>query len=212
MMDTVRERVLLEALTEIPVSGFSDATLSEAARRAGVSKREVQDAFPQGPASLVEAFSHWADARMTEILQKQEPEPRMRDRIASAVRARIEVLVPHKEAARRAAAFLTQPQNTVLATRLTLRTVDAMWRAAGDRSSDFSYYTKRATLSAVYAAALAYWFTDSSEGHQATWTFLGHRIDNVMQFEKLKSAAKDALSKIPDPLKFFDALRGGRPR
>ena len=212
MMDTVRERVLLEALTEIPVTGFSDATLSEAARRAGVSRREVQDAFPQGPASLVEAFSHWADARMTEILQKQEPEPRMRDRIASAVRARIEVLVPHKEAARRAAAFLTQPQNTVLATRLTLRTVDAMWRAAGDRSSDFSYYTKRATLSAVYAATLAYWFTDSSEGHQATWTFLGHRIDNVMQFEKLKSAAQDALSKIPDPLKFFDAWRGGRPR
>jgi hypothetical protein len=41
---------------------------------------------------------------------------------------------------------------------------------------------------------------------------LGHRIDNVMQFEKLKSAAHDALSKLPDPLKFFDALRGGRPR
>lgn len=212
MTDTVRERVLLEALTEIPVSGFSEATLTEAGRRAGVSKREVQDAFPQGPASLVEAFSHWADTRMTEILQKQEPEQRMRDRIACTVRARIEVLIPHKEAARRAAAFLTQPQNTVLATRLTLRTVDAMWRAAGDRSSDFSYYTKRATLSAVYAATLAYWFTDSSEGHQATWTFLGHRIDNVMQFEKLKSAAQDALSKIPDPLKFFDALRGGRPR
>jgi len=212
MTDTVREQILMEALTEIPVTGFSDATLSEAASRAGISKREVQDAFPHGPASLVEAFSHWADARMAERLEKQEPEERMRDRIASAVRARIEVLIPHKEAARRAAAFLAQPQNAVLAARLTMRTVDALWRAAGDRSSDFSYYTKRATLTGVYAATLAYWFGDSSEGHQATWTFLGHRIDNVMQLEKLKSAAQDALAKIPDPLKFFDSLRGGRPR
>ena len=212
MTDTIRERILLEALTEIPVTGFSDSTLSEAAARAGISKREVQDAFPQGPASLVEAFSHWADARMAEALEKQDPEQRMRDRIASAVRIRIEVLVPHKEAARRAAAFLAQPQHTVLAINLSLRTVDAMWRAAGDRSSNFSYYTKRASLAGVYAATLAYWFSDSSEGNQATWTFLGHRIDNVMQLEKLKGAAQDALSKIPDPLKFFDDLRRRKPR
>src|ERR1051326_153739 len=207
MTDTVRERILLEALSQIPVTGFSDAALAEAAARAGISKRELQDAFPKGPASLVEAFSHWADTRMAEMLEKREPDERMRDRIASAVRTRIEILIPHKEAARRATAFLAQPQNTVLAARLTMRTVDAMWRAAGDRSSNFSYYTKRATLTGVYAATLAYWFRDSSEGHQATWTFLGHRIDNVMQFEKLKGAAQDALSKLPDPLKLFAALR-----
>ena len=211
MTDTVRERILLEALSQIPVTGFSDAALAEAAARAGISKRELQDAFPKGPASLVEAFSHWADTRMAEMLEKQDPDQRMRDRIASAVRTRIEILIPHKEAARRATAFLAQPQNTVLAARLTMRTVDAMWRAAGDRSSNFSYYTKRATLTGVYASTFAYWLSDSSEGHQATWTFLGHRIDNVMQFEKLKSAAQDALAKFPDPLKFFDALRrGGR--
>ena len=125
MTDTVRERILLEALTEIPVTGFSDSTLAEAAARAGISKREVQDAFPQGPASLVEAFSHWADARMTEALDNTDPEQRMRDRVATAVRARIEVLIPHKEAARRAAAFLAQPQNTVLAARLTMRIINA---------------------------------------------------------------------------------------
>jgi ubiquinone biosynthesis protein COQ9 len=83
-----------------------------------------------------------------------------------------------------------------------------MWRAAGDRSSDFSYYTKRATLAGVYGATFAYWLSDSSEGHQATWTFLGHRIDNVMQFERLKGAAKDAMSKFPDPLGILKSFRG----
>ncbi len=208
MSDSLRERVLAEALAEIPRTGLSHATLEAAAQRAGISKREMQDAFPQGPASLAEAVSHWADKRMADMLLKQEPERKMRERIASAVRARIEVLTPHKEAARRTAAFLAQPQNAMLATKLVMRTVDAIWRAAGDRSSDFSYYTKRATLAGVYGATFAYWLSDASEGHQATWTFLGHRIDNVMQIETFKKAAKDAMAKLPDPLKIFDTLRG----
>ena len=37
----------------------------------------------------------------------------------------------------------------------TARTVDAIWHAAGDRSADFSWYTKRAILAAVYAATRA---------------------------------------------------------
>jgi ubiquinone biosynthesis protein COQ9 len=121
------------------------------------------------------------------------------------------VLEPHKEAARRAAAFLALPQHAPLAAKLLMRSVDAMWRAAGDRSSDFSYYTKRATLAGVYGATFAYWLSDSSEGHQATWTFLGHRIDNVMQFERFKGAAKDAMARLPDPFGILKSFRGGRP-
>jgi ubiquinone biosynthesis protein COQ9 len=207
MSDMIRDRVLEEALPEIPQSGFSQAVLSAAGARAGISKRELQDAFPDGPAGLVEAFSHWADRRMAEKLATEPAEQRMRDRVASAVRARIAVIEPHKEAARRAAAFLALPQHAPLATRLMLRSVDAMWRAAGDESTNFSYYTKRAMLAGVYAATLAYWFSDSSEGHSATWTFLGHRIDNVMQIEKLRGKARDAIAKLPDPFGILAAFR-----
>ena len=210
MTDTIRERVLIEALFEIPDSGFSDMTLTNAAARAGIGKRELQDAFPQGPASLVEAFSSWADQRMLEKLVLNEPEKHIRDRIASAVRARIEVLIPYKESARRAGTFLAQPQNAPLGATLLMRSVDAMWRASGDHSSDFSYYTKRATLAGVYGATLAYWFSDSSEGNSNTWTFLGRRIEDVMRLERFKGAAKDALAKLPDPFGILAGLRGGK--
>jgi hypothetical protein len=33
-----------------------------------------------------------------------------------------------------------------------------------------------------------------------------------MSIEKFKGAAKDAISKLPDPMKFFGSLRGGNPR
>jgi len=207
MSDAIRDRVLIEALGEIPQDGFSEMTLANAAARAGIAKRELQDAFPKGPASLVEAFSDWADRRMTEIMAEGTSEQRLRDRVASAVRTRIEVVAPHKEAARRAAGFLAAPQHAPLAAKLTMRTVDAMWRAAGDTSSDFSYYTKRALLTAVYGSTLAYWFSDASEGHSATWTFLGNRIDNVMQIEKFRGQAREAIAKLPNPLDILNSLR-----
>ena len=84
-----------------------------------------------------------------------------------------------------------------------------MWRAAGDRASDFSYYTKRAMLGGVYASTLLYWLSDSSEENQATWAFLDHRIENVMQIEKFRTAASEALSKLPNPLDILANLRSG---
>ena len=71
--------------------------------------------------------------------------------------------------------------------RLLYKTVDAMWYAAGDTSTDFNFYTKRATLAGVYSSTLLYWLNDRSEGNEATWSFLDRRIEDVMRFEKWKA-------------------------
>src|ERR1043165_1553914 len=91
MRDSLRDRVLLEARTEAPGHGFSDAILARAGERTGAGKREMLDAFPNGAASLVEAFSHWADARMTEQMANDTSE-RVRERVRNAVKARIEAM------------------------------------------------------------------------------------------------------------------------
>jgi ubiquinone biosynthesis protein COQ9 len=207
MSAQVRDEILPLALAEVPALGFTDATLKAAAEKAGVNAAELKAAFPNGGASLVEAFSHWADERMLETMRGNLPE-RTRERVALAVRARLEALAPHKDVARRAAAFLALPQNTPLAASLMMRSVDLMWRAAGDRSSDFSYYTKRALLGGVYGATLIHWLSDSSEGHVDTWAFLDSRIDDVMQIEKFRGQAREWMARLPDPLGIFGS---GRP-
>ena len=50
-----------------------------------------------------------------------------------------------------------------------------------------TWYSKRATLSAVYSSALLYWLGDDSPGASATREFVGRRIDNVMQIEDVKA-------------------------
>jgi ubiquinone biosynthesis protein COQ9 len=207
MSTRTRDAILAYALAEISIHGFSDAALKTAAEKAHINASELKAEFPNGGTSLVEAFSHWADERMVERMQEGKAE-RTRERITNAVRARLDALAPHKDAARRAAAFLAQPQNAPLAASLMMRSVDLMWRAAGDRSSDFSYYTKRALLAGVYGATLVHWLSDSSEAHADTWTFLDRRIEDVMQIEKLRGAAREWVAKLPDPLGIFGGSSG----
>jgi ubiquinone biosynthesis protein COQ9 len=88
---------------------------------------------------------------------------------------------------RRALALLSLPFNAPLALKLLYNTVDALWYAAGDTSTDFNFYTKRATLAGVYSSTLLYWLNDRTPGSEATWAFLDRRIEDVMKIEKLKS-------------------------
>lgn len=65
-----------------------------------------------------------------------------------------------------------------------------IWSGLGDSSRDVNWYSKRATLSAVYAASVLYWLGDHSEGRRDTRDFIDRRIDGVMQFEKFKASAR----------------------
>jgi ubiquinone biosynthesis protein COQ9 len=201
------KRAILEAaLPLIPRDGFSERTLKEAAAEAGVMSAEIARSFPNGAQDLVAEFSEWADDEMEKRLKKAKlPEMKIRARIKAAVSDRIAALRPHKEAARRAAAFLTLPPNAALAAKLLYRTVDRMWRAAGDTSTDFNFYTKRAILAGVYSSTMLRWFTDDSEDEKATFEFLDARIENVMQFEKFKA---ETLSKLPSMSDVFSRFSG----
>ena len=159
--------------------------------------------------SLVATFSERCDAQMEAILAQQDlAAMKVRERIASAVLARIDALKAHrKEAARRAAAFLVVPPNAALAARLVYHSVDAMWRAAGDASTDFNFYTKRAILAGVYSSTLLRWFNDASEDESDTRAFLAARVDNVMQFEKFKAEMRERTKDWPS---FSDLLSARR--
>lgn len=194
----LKEAVLKAALGDVAADGFTAKVLERAGEAAGADREALARLFPDGPLSLVEAFSEACDAEMEKRLAKLKlPAMKIRERIRQAVLARIDASRPHKEAARRAAAFLTLPPHAGLGAKLLYRSVDRMWRAVGDTSTDFNFYTKRAILAGVYSSTLMRWFTDDSEGEAATGEFLDRRIENVMQFEKFKAQMKDRAAGLP---------------
>jgi len=196
--DALKDAVLKAALKDAAFDGFTEAVLVKACKAAGADKVQLTRLFPEGPSSLIAYFSTSLDAAMEKRLSAIElGKLKIRERIKTAILTRLELIEPHKEAARRAAAALTLPMNAGLGAKLIYNTVDTMWRAAGDTSTDFNFYTKRGILACVYGSVLMRWFSDTGEDGAATERFLDARIENVMQFEKFKAKARETLSGFP---------------
>ena len=194
----MRESVLAKALPHAAFDGFTDKVLKKAGEEAGVTAAELARLFEDGPIGLVEYYSTRTDTEMEKRLAAMDLKAmKIRARIATAVMTRLAILKPHKQAARRAAALLSLPMHARLGAKLVYHTVDVMWRAAGDTSTDFNFYTKRGILAGVYGATAMRWFNDTSEDETQTSEFLAARIENVMQFEKFKAKAREALSNFP---------------
>jgi ubiquinone biosynthesis protein COQ9 len=201
--------VLIEAmLPDVPFDGWSRAALRAAARRAGIPVPEALALFPNGPADFSACFSRWADQRLLDRLESLPlGELRVPDRIALAINIRLEILEPWREAVRRALAVLAMPHHAPLAMRLVYETVDGIWYAAGDEATDFSFYTKRATLAAIYAATVLYWLEDRSPGSADTREFLDRRLAAVSRMGAARKRFETALDRLPNPLRMLRPLR-----
>ncbi|NQW53246.1 MAG: COQ9 family protein [Rhodospirillales bacterium] len=183
----LRDRLADEVMAEAAFEGWTRTALAASARALDLPAGEADRLFPGGPLQVLTYVSERSDRRTVEDMEKEGIAAlKIRDRIKSAVRLRLERHAGPREAARRALSLLSLPFNAGLALKLLYRTVDAMWYAAGDTSTDFNFYTKRATLAGVYSSTLLYWLNDRSPESEATWAFLDRRIDDVMKFEKLK--------------------------
>jgi len=210
-MDSVRDEILLATLPNVVFDGWSDLALRDGAKMAGYDAVMAHRAFPGGVPELVEHFGAWTDRQMAEEMAKHPlAEMRTGDRIRLALRTHFEVLAPHREAKRRMMAYLAMPQNVPLGLRLLYRTVDAMWYAAGDESTDFNHYTKRGLLSAVLSTATFYWLDDQSEDHEETWAFIDRRLADVAGIGKATSAVGGLgglLWRLPSPIRFARQFR-----
>ncbi|MFN7595337.1 MAG: COQ9 family protein [Cereibacter sp.] len=204
------DAVLDAALAHVPFDGWSDTTLRAAIAASGGEPGLAQELFPRGAVDLGLAFHRRGDDAMVAKLKATDlVAMRYRDRVAAAIRFRLEA-VTDKEVVRRGATLFALPTHAADGAKAIWGTADAIWDALGDTSRDVNWYTKRATLSAVYAATVLFWLGDDSIGHQDTWGFLDRRIDDVMRIEKVKAGLRDnPLSKalLAGPLKLMEAVK-----
>ncbi len=74
---------------------------------------------------------------------------------------------------------MAQPSYVPSSLRELFALADEIWFLAGDGSVDASWYTKRASLSAIYAATEMFQSQDSSEGLRDTEQFLDARLGDL---------------------------------
>lgn len=188
--ETTKTALLDAALMHVPFDGWSEATLQAAARDAGVDPALVRAVCPRGAVDLAIAYHLRGDTLMRDRIKAGPLPERYSEKVAAAVRFRIEA-VEDKEAVRRGTTLFALPMHAADGAKLIWGTADKIWDALGDTSDDVNWYTKRATLAGVYSATVLYWLGDDSADTQATWAFLDRRIGDVMQIEKVKAQVRD---------------------
>ena len=189
-METTKSRLLQAALPHVPFDGWSEATLASAITDSQTAPALARALFPRGGLDLALAYHAAGDSQLRETIAATDMAAlRFRDRFATAVRLRLQLA--DRECVRRGAALFALPQNVAAGSRAMWATADTIWTALGDTSTDVSWYTKRVSASAVYAATVLFWLGDDSANQQATWEFLDRRVENVMSFEATKTRFRE---------------------
>ncbi len=206
-LDAARERTLDAALPHVAFDGWSRVALAAGAADAGYGADMARRAFPRGGIEAALHHSARADTRMLTALGKLPLDDMgATATVTAAVRLRLEQSADDREAVRRAITCFALPGNASHAARALYRTVDAIWHAAGDRSTDHNFYTKRGLLAAVYGATLIHWLDDGSEGFADSWAFLDRRLAEVAAVPRLLGRARRLADGLPSP---FRLLRAG---
>ncbi len=189
-----RDAAIAALLPNVTFDGWTVKALRMALASAGEHEDDALHLFPGGAADMVEAFSDLADRRMeAEAPALGLATMRVPERVRAVIALRLRQNRPHKEAVRRALGILALPGNARLAAACTARTVDTMWDAAGDRSADFSWYTKRMTLASIYTPTVLFWLRDQTEDDGETLAFLDRRLAGVGRFGQLRRRAEGML-------------------
>ncbi|MFZ5962484.1 COQ9 family protein [Thalassococcus sp. BH17M4-6] len=198
MTDETTLKILDAAMMHVPFDGWSETTFRAAAADAGVDPVVARALLPRGAVDLALAYHRRGDDLMAERLgQTDMSAMKFRDKVATAVRLRLEV-VEDREVVRRGTTLFALPMHAADGARAIWGTADRIWTELGDTSDDINWYTKRATLSGVYSSTVLYWLGDDSLDGQATWDFLDRRIGDVMKIEEVKAQVRDnaVLSKV----------------
>ncbi|XP_051884229.1 ubiquinone biosynthesis protein COQ9, mitochondrial isoform X2 [Pristis pectinata] len=185
--DQLRQQLLSSALKFVPRYGWSVEAIAEGAKVLELSPA-VTGMFSHGPGDLVLHFVTQCNRQLSQALAEQhrlvelgQEEAKTTDVfIKDAVEARLRMVIPYVDSWPQAMSLLLMPENVADSLRSLTEMVDEIWFYAGDKSTDSNWYTKRAVLAGIYNATELVLVQDSSPDYENTWTFLQHRVNDVV--------------------------------
>ena len=190
-----KDLIISNMLRHVPEHGWTIEALRLAVVDTGYGEGDEYRVFSGNIDRVIEYYLTMIDRQMEDRLNEIDlSSMRIKDRVATAIMVRLHLLEDHKESVQKSLTYLATPIRNTIAMKSLYNTVNSIWYAAGDNSTDFNFYTKRTLLGGVYSATLIYWLKDTSEGAISTRAYLSRRLDQVMMIPKIKSTLGDGVS------------------
>lgn len=206
-----QKNALMQVLSKLlPFNNWDARLLEEAESAVGFTKGYNYIMFPGGLDEVVDYFEQWSDSATVEYLANVPIPHRVRDKILLALKHRIigaidgdknkaEILNNYRHAHIKTVSYLLRPDNIPLSVKIAWRSCDMIWRYAGDKSTDFNFYSKRGLLLSVYSSSIMFFIADESPEFVDTQDFMADSLENIINITKsAKSLIPQKLPKLED--------------
>ena len=189
-----RNKILLRLLKNITeYEDFDDAllsTLSQLKINQDKFYDIKQDLVPKGLSSLMKELN----LIINQIIDKEQKPSRFKnykinEKIKYFVIRRLMVfqnLVDKRKFFKK----ILKPNLIISSNKTLFKIADEIWFLAGDKSTDYNYYTKRIILMNIYAITFSFFVFDNSKDLERTKKFLDKEISAVLKFGNLKNKLK----------------------
>jgi AcrR family transcriptional regulator len=193
---TNKGRIIAATMRLAAERPWDDVLMKDIAEAAAIDLAALRREFPSKTA-ILSAFSRAVDDAVLSSAPKFTGSENSRDRIFDVVMARLDVLVPYKEALKNIAA--ARPFDMELVRR-TMASQAWMLHAAGVRTDGVLGTSRVTGLASVYASVLQTWLEDDDPGSARTMAALDRRLKRGEQSMRMLTDAFEGADQIASRL------------
>ena len=180
-MKSKQEKLAKLFIGDVPKFGWSRETLLQCAKKQRISTSVLAKLFPSFEYDVLKFLIAQNNTQVEKNYNSfNHSRLKTRDKIKTILELKFDSNEYLKKALPEMLKFLLRPGNLLMSIKMLHENSDFIWNLAGDKSNDFSFYSKRGLLSMVYLATLIYWLNDKSTKGIGTKNFISKSVDGIV--------------------------------
>ncbi len=180
-MKSKQEKLAKLFIQEVPKFGWSRETLLQCAKKQRISTSVLAKLFPSFEYDVLKFIIAQNNIQVEKNYNSfNNSRLKTRDKIKTILELKFDSNEYLKKSLPEMLKFLLRPGNLLMSIKMLHENSDFIWNLAGDKSNDFSFYSKRGLLSMVYLATLIYWLNDKSTNGIGTKNFISKSVDGIV--------------------------------
>ena len=199
-LNKIRNEILSEAKSYVVKCGWSEEMFNKVALNSKYESSVIFTLFPKGYISLIQLYLDEINKKMNDESKKLNLiRFRVHERIKELCILRFKIMVKEKKVISKTFFHLLLPSNYSFCIKNLYKTVDQIWFLAGDNSTDFNFYSKRAILASIYSAAILHFI--NNDNFEETIRLLNRLLKKVSKIPKIKQRFNNFLELAPHVFK-----------
>jgi len=202
-----RKFILHESLKLINNNGWNDNLFELISKQNNIDFDIITSLFPDGYKDLLKYYFDELNHNLTISSQKFDfTKIKTHKKVRELIYLRLLEYKKEKDSIRRAYFTLLLPTNSKIFSIIMFRIVDQIWFLAGDKSTDFNYYSKRGILFAIYYSSVMFLINNDFD-IKKTLNFLDAKLQKVSKIPNIKSNLKKLPLEMLKKFNFFKDLK-----